>query len=172
DITIRSRDGLYIGAHRANLGRFSEGFPNIDSVTSCSTNEILALDENSKILQLLMEFMHPQELPDCSEIDFESLLDLAYAAQKYLIFSAMLVCKIREPRFYEAHPIQIVYYALQHHYDSLINRVLPNGAALSMKLEDVLKTGRMDVEFLAAWVILQWIELLNLNANEISGPLL
>lgn len=75
------------------MGRFSDGFSTADSVTT-SLNENVSLSETSTVLKLLLQFMHPTRLSDISQVEFEVLEPLAYAAEKYLVYSAMAICKI------------------------------------------------------------------------------
>lgn len=83
------------------MERFSGGFPISDSVTS-SLEDVVNLNESATVLRLLLQFMHPRSPPDCAELDIRILSDLADAAEKYLVYSAMTVCKIQMRYF--IHP--------------------------------------------------------------------
>ncbi|KAJ7574724.1 hypothetical protein C8J56DRAFT_802470, partial [Mycena floridula] len=94
DLILRSCNGSFIGAHRWNMSRFSDGFPSPDTVTG-SIEDIVPLEETEAVLKLLLEFLHPQTLPTCAKLDFNTLIALVYAAEKYLVYSAMLGCNTR-----------------------------------------------------------------------------
>lgn len=48
------------------------------------------------ILKLPLEFLHPQTLAlSCDKHDFNTLISLAYAAEKYLGYYVMLLCNVR-----------------------------------------------------------------------------
>ncbi|KAJ7572149.1 hypothetical protein C8J56DRAFT_58383, partial [Mycena floridula] len=86
DIVLKSSDGFLIGAHRCNMGRFSDGFPSAEAVTITSLEEVVPLAETKAVLDMLLYFLHPRSLPTCDELDFGTLLALAYAAEKYLVY--------------------------------------------------------------------------------------
>ncbi|KAJ7576356.1 hypothetical protein C8J56DRAFT_1171469 [Mycena floridula] len=153
DLLLESSDGFLIGAHRCYMGRFSDGFPSAESVTVTSLEEVVPLAETKIVLNLLLHFMHPQSPPTLSEIDFETLLSLGYAAEKYQVFSAMLLCHLRfsEVRHCESHPSEILYYAVRHRYIDLVDQVAPY--ALKMKLADIERSCNDDWRFFKAWAI-------------------
>ncbi|KAJ7584701.1 hypothetical protein C8J56DRAFT_155573 [Mycena floridula] len=152
DLILKSCDGSLIGAHRCNMSRFSDGFPSPDTVTG-SIEDIVTLEETEAVLKLLLEFLHPQILPSCTNLDFNTLIALASAAEKYLVYSAMLLCNVRlsESRFYEAQPAKVLCYAVRHRYSELADTVAP--LALKVKLKDVHDASDGDLSFFAAWAL-------------------
>jgi len=50
------------------------------------------LPEQALILELLFQFTTPQVPPDIEEITFPHLLELAQAAEKYVVHSAIRIC--------------------------------------------------------------------------------
>ncbi|KAJ7576354.1 hypothetical protein C8J56DRAFT_399175 [Mycena floridula] len=152
DIVLKSSDGFLIGAHRCNMGRFSDGFPSAEAVTITSLEEVVPLAETKAVLDMLLYFLHPRSLPTCDVLDFGTLLALAYAAEKYLVYSAMIVCRIRfkESRHYESHPAEVLYYAVRHRYIDLVDVVVPY--ALKMTLAEIKKFCDGDLDFFQAWV--------------------
>ena len=93
DVVLESCDGFRYGAHSANLEAYSAGFPLAASTKL--NGEIAQLPEHSKVLKLLLQYMHNERQPDSSEIPFKVLAPLAEAVEKYMVFSAMEVWKIR-----------------------------------------------------------------------------
>ncbi|KAJ7582047.1 hypothetical protein C8J56DRAFT_243259 [Mycena floridula] len=151
DIILKSSQGFLIGAHRCHLGRFSDGFPSSECVAG-SIEEIVPLDETTDVLFLLVEFLHPQPLPDIQDTGFDLLLGLAYAAEKYQVYSAMSICKIHlsQPKIYEKHPANILYYAVRHRYKDLADSVAP--LTLGLKFKEVHDAFCQDSERFSYWV--------------------
>ena len=100
DVILRSSDGVEYGAHSANLEIYSGGFPPAAS-TKVSQGEIVQMPETSVVLKLLLHYMHNDRQPDSSKITFSVLYPLAEAVEKYMVFSAMEVCKIRMQYVFE-----------------------------------------------------------------------
>ncbi|KAJ7576141.1 hypothetical protein C8J56DRAFT_973192 [Mycena floridula] len=155
DLSLLSSDGVNIGAHKANMGLFSEGFPTVDALQQMSVPglETVSLDETGVILKLLVQFLHLQPLPECSDIDFNTLLKLAYAAEKYLVYSAMLLCKLKfsDDRLYKIYPAQVLSYATRHRYTALADQVAP--WTRDVKAKWLFETSQENVTVLAAWTL-------------------
>ena len=90
DVVFRSSDQILIGAHKANLAQFSEGFPHADAVAD--PDQPVELSEDSQTLRLLLPFCHVQRYPDLATVGETTILALAYAAEKYMVQSAAAVC--------------------------------------------------------------------------------
>jgi hypothetical protein len=56
---------------------------------------IIPLTEDSGILELLFQFCYPDRHPDLKDLEFTALTKFAAAVEKYNVFSAILICKIR-----------------------------------------------------------------------------
>ncbi|KAF9477112.1 hypothetical protein BDN70DRAFT_811176, partial [Pholiota conissans] len=92
DIELLSSDGLRFGAHTKNLENYSDGFPLAASVQIFS--DIPVLEEPGNVVELMLGFMHNTRQPDLRELPIHILSPLAEAVEKYMIYSAMEVCKI------------------------------------------------------------------------------
>ncbi|KAG6824985.1 hypothetical protein H0H92_005184, partial [Tricholoma furcatifolium] len=92
DVTFRSGDGVMFKIHSVYLNATTEKFA-IPPGTKLS--QAVDLDEHSDILAKLFQFVYPKEHPDLEDIEFARLRDLAAAAEKYRVYAAMNVCKIR-----------------------------------------------------------------------------
>ena len=92
DITFKSSDNVLFKVHTLNIRTHATGFapPEFPAL-----NEIVSLPEHSSTLELLFRFMYPERHPDLECIKFDILEPLAEAAEKYEVFSAMNICKIR-----------------------------------------------------------------------------
>ena len=72
-----------------------ESFAAANSISATSDNsEVVHLDKSSTVLDLLLQFMYHQCQPDLGEINFQMLAELAEAAEKYEVYSAMTVCSM------------------------------------------------------------------------------
>jgi hypothetical protein len=95
DIVLKSSDGILLGAHSANLEMWSSGFPPASFRNPSGSLDLVPLTEASDVLVLLLQYMHHHRQPDSRKFGFDILPRLAEAAEKYEIFSAMEVCRIR-----------------------------------------------------------------------------
>ena len=92
DIMLKCSDGELFGAHRWNLKTYSEGFPLEGSET---ISDPVFLEETADVVRLMLHFMHQMRQPTLDNISFSLLASLAEAVEKYRIYSAMGVCKIK-----------------------------------------------------------------------------
>jgi hypothetical protein len=56
---------------------------------------VVQLPESAATLHLLFRFCYPERHPDLEGLEFNILASLADATEKYKLYSAMNVCKIR-----------------------------------------------------------------------------
>jgi hypothetical protein len=94
DITFQSSDGVLFHLHIKYLEISTNGFSFPPDCAS-GESEIIPLKEAASILELLFRFCYPERHPDLAGMDFNDLLPLAEAVQKYKVFPAMNICKIR-----------------------------------------------------------------------------
>jgi hypothetical protein len=98
DLTLQSSDGILYKVHRKNLVLHSETFAAADAISAATgavdNSEIVSLSENSQTLDLLLQFMYRQRQPDLAVVDFKTLTELAEAAEKYEVYSAMAICHV------------------------------------------------------------------------------
>jgi hypothetical protein len=57
-------------------------------------SEVIPLTEAASILEILFQFCYPERHPDLEGMQFNDLMPLAVAAEKYMVFSAMHICSI------------------------------------------------------------------------------
>lgn len=94
DIILESSNGAQFGTHSRNLEVYSEGFPP-SIFKSGGVPEIVKMEEDNAIIVLLLRYMHLSPQPDSTEFSFELLERLAHAVEKYMIYSAMGICRLR-----------------------------------------------------------------------------
>jgi hypothetical protein len=90
DITFQSVDGIMYRIHRKNLECSSAAFPAAEFESK--KDEVVPMPEHSEVLDLLFTFMYPERQPNLKKISFRVLADLAEAAEKYEVFSAIATC--------------------------------------------------------------------------------
>ncbi|KAJ7575716.1 hypothetical protein C8J56DRAFT_837859 [Mycena floridula] len=152
DLTLKSSDGKLIGAHRENMGRFSDGFPHATAVIN-DKNEIVPLAEPAQILELLLEFMHPHRLPSCDKLDIETVLSLARAAEKYLVYFAMGTCNtwMSQGPLHKGHPLHVLLYAVNHDYPELADVVAP--LTVTLRHQAAWEIFREDFALFSKWTL-------------------
>nr|GAT50060.1 predicted protein [Mycena chlorophos] len=134
DIILRSSDGKSFGAHTKNLEVFTEGFPPADLANRSDQPEmeVVELPETSAILELFLKYTHNQRQPDLGKYPFAVVSGLAEAAEKYLAYSAMEVCRIQMRAQAQAHPMDVLMYASKHNYPDIRDAVAPFTLGLSL----------------------------------------
>ena len=93
DVTFRSCDGVLFHVDKRYLEISSTDFPLVPD-NACSTT-VIPLDEAASTLDLLFQFCLPGLHPDLQCMAFSAFIAIAEAAEKYRVFSAMNICRIR-----------------------------------------------------------------------------
>ncbi|KAF8152763.1 hypothetical protein K438DRAFT_2026812 [Mycena galopus ATCC 62051] len=120
DMTISSSDGVLFRVHRKNLAVHSDVFANAESATRPENGaEIVHLTETAEVLDLLFQFMYRR--PDLEALEFKTLANLAEAAEKYVVYSALTICRTKMREFISAHPLEVLVYAVRHDRVNLAN---------------------------------------------------
>jgi len=57
--------------------------------------EVINLTESSNVLAIVFDFMYPRKQGDIEQMEFEVVIQVAEAVEKYQVFSAMKVCELR-----------------------------------------------------------------------------
>lgn len=122
DVTFQSVDGVLFHIHRKNLETNAAGFPppGFDTL-----EEVIQLAEQSETLELLFQFIYPKRHPDLESTTIEVLAPLAEAAEKYEIFSALNMCKVRMRNTLPHHPYEVMVYAAKHGYPEMVREAAP-----------------------------------------------
>ncbi|KAJ7608257.1 hypothetical protein FB45DRAFT_1130237, partial [Roridomyces roridus] len=149
DVTFRSSDNILFLVHRKNLDNLdvcAGGFP--PSEMASTEGEVVELTETSTTLELLFQFMYPQQHPALDITPFEVLEPLAEAAEKYQVFPAMNICHIRMRDMVHDNPVAVAAYAAKHDYPFHVSEVAP--MMISMPALQV-------IEMLPPHLILPWV---------------
>jgi hypothetical protein len=94
DTILESSDGIRYGTHAGNIEAFTGNFPRSPEANP-NWSYIILLSESSDVIFLLLQYIHHQRHPDPVTFKFDILSQLADAAEKYTVFSAIEVCKIQ-----------------------------------------------------------------------------
>ncbi|KAG6849808.1 hypothetical protein H0H93_004884 [Arthromyces matolae] len=79
------------------------------------------LEEDSNVIRLILQYMHLVPQPDITKLKFPLLEALSQAVEKYLIFSAMMVCKLCMKDNVARYPMSVLRYAVTYQYKDLAN---------------------------------------------------
>ncbi|KAF9061735.1 hypothetical protein BDP27DRAFT_1234690, partial [Rhodocollybia butyracea] len=145
DVVIRSCDNVEFHLHKKNLECTTGAFPPAETPTE---NEIVQLSESSETLDILFQFVYPRSFPSLDTMDFESLMLVAEAAEKYEVVGAIYSCEFNLRKFHDTHPKRIVEFAAKHNYRELVVKVLPN--LIDTNLSEV-------VEILPSYIYNPWV---------------
>ncbi|KAF7329096.1 BTB domain-containing protein [Mycena kentingensis (nom. inval.)] len=124
DVVFRSSDGSLCGAHAKTLEIFAEGFPPA-SLLKENEPEVVQLTEDSKTLELLLQYLHAGRHPALSSYAFPTVASLAEAVEKYQVYGAIELCKVRMELSVQNHSLEVLAYAVKHNYRQLANQAAP-----------------------------------------------
>ncbi|KAF6741714.1 hypothetical protein DFP72DRAFT_941909 [Ephemerocybe angulata] len=134
DIVFVSSDGIRYGIHSKNLETNTGGFPPVQS-GGLSVSEPVHLAEPSSVLDLLFPFIYPERQPEIEDMSFKAVIELAEAAEKYQVYSAMLACRMclrYAGDFVKDHPVEIALFAAKHDYPELLKLTAPFAVSLPL----------------------------------------
>ncbi len=98
DVIIECSDGASHGAHARNLEFHCDSFPlrSFDSDPDLNNPvEEIIVAEDGETMALLCKFIHRQKQPDLETLEWPQFAKLAAAVEKYGVFAAMEVCKMK-----------------------------------------------------------------------------
>ncbi|KAF9062138.1 hypothetical protein BDP27DRAFT_1234044, partial [Rhodocollybia butyracea] len=118
DVVVQSVDNVEIWLHQKNLECLigSSRFPPADE------NDIVHLPKPAKVLEILFHAIYARPFPDARimELQFESFMLLAEAAEKYQVYSMVAVCKLR---MRHEKRLRLLKYASTHNHRDLIDEL-------------------------------------------------
>ncbi|KAF8168474.1 hypothetical protein B0H34DRAFT_60760 [Crassisporium funariophilum] len=122
DLILTSSDGVRFHVYRKYLEACTGGFPPAEIPVS---GEVVELSEPAKVLEILLQFIHPQRQPSVMDMDIDLFFSLAEAAEKYEVYGAMNTCNTRIHQIVDLRPMDILNYAVKHGYSDLANMIAP-----------------------------------------------
>ncbi|KAK7442967.1 hypothetical protein VKT23_015911 [Stygiomarasmius scandens] len=120
-IVFSSLDHCLFYLHRESLKLGSGKFP----LTLAEYGGVVYLTEKGSILELLFSYVYPNRLPELNDISFETLLELAQAAEKYDVYLAKSMCVLKMMDYLDtSHRRQILDFGLTHGYSFFLRTAL------------------------------------------------
>ncbi|KII85202.1 hypothetical protein PLICRDRAFT_45358 [Plicaturopsis crispa FD-325 SS-3] len=137
DIVLISNDRVAFNFYRKNIKVHSVGFLNTDTkdtnplATSNAEEpssvviDTIAVDETSKTLDLLLQFMSRQLPPSLEGLPFVDMVALAEAVNKYGVYSALPACQDRMRSILPEHSLDILAHAVKYGHVDLADYSAP-----------------------------------------------
>lgn len=122
DIVIRTSDDENLPAHKAILAASSEVFGVMfsESWAESKSNVVNASDLHSKVVQELLRFIYCE--PNEVKIDWEYLIDLYYAAEKYHFDELKTICvKTACDKLDADNALQLIQFAEKFNFENLFS---------------------------------------------------
>ncbi|TRM57748.1 hypothetical protein BD626DRAFT_513927 [Schizophyllum amplum] len=122
-IAFVSRDNTTFHIERTKLDRAADFSP--PSSVASSPTELVHLSENAVTLDLLFRYVYNEVNVNLDQFTIDQVASLATAAEKYIVFSAMSVCRLYMKNHYKTDPIQVLEYAVQHDLRDIVDAAAP-----------------------------------------------
>lgn len=122
-IPFVSRDNMTFHIERAKLERAAEFAP--PSSVHSSPTEPVRLDDDSVTLELLFRFVYCEVYINLDAESFLVVAELAEAAEKYMVYSAMTVCRLYMKNKSKEQPTIVMKYAARYNYKDILDVVAP-----------------------------------------------
>ncbi|KAJ7073013.1 hypothetical protein C8F01DRAFT_1045859 [Mycena amicta] len=151
DLTILSADNVVFKVHQNNLKVHSEVFANMVNTATKAPEEAVHLSETSDVLEILFQYMYCQPQPELDGVAFDVSTQIAEAAEKYLVYSALpaLRQKMSKHIRVDEHALEVLSFALRHDLKALANEAVPK--SLGFPLKDALAV--MSPESFIKWAL-------------------
>ncbi|KAF7290161.1 hypothetical protein MIND_01329300 [Mycena indigotica] len=123
DLELLSSDKVLFKVHRKNLKFHSDVFAAMFSAAHADREGAapIELSEPSAVLELLFQYMYRQPQPALRAVPFTVCAQLAEAAQKYLVYSAMPILQQKMRDNIDQEPLEVLAFALRHDLAALAN---------------------------------------------------
>ncbi|KAK7450524.1 hypothetical protein VKT23_012833 [Stygiomarasmius scandens] len=82
---------------------------------------VIPLSETAAVLEILFQYIYPETAPALNDLPFETLLEVAKAAEKYDIYLARSACVLEMVGWVNDQPREVFRFAAMHGYTSLMN---------------------------------------------------
>ncbi|KAJ7652577.1 hypothetical protein B0H17DRAFT_1101435 [Mycena rosella] len=149
DITIASSDGVLFKVHRKNLEVHSDIFADAENAThGDDVDAVVPLSETAAVLELLFQYMHRQLPPNLHDVDFTTCAGVAEAAEKYWVYSALNICRMKMKESVKQYPLQVLEYAVRHDHADLA----AEAARQSMGLDVLAAMESLSPDTFKAWI--------------------
>ncbi|KAI4517857.1 hypothetical protein K525DRAFT_273208 [Schizophyllum commune Loenen D] len=123
-IAFVSRDHILFNIERAKLERASDFSPPASVVSTPS--ERVRLTESSRALELLFRYMDGDVNINLDACEFSTVYELAEAAQKYILFTAIPVCRQYLRHHYKDNALEVLQFAVKYNHVDIMALVAPH----------------------------------------------
>ncbi|KII91407.1 hypothetical protein PLICRDRAFT_38160 [Plicaturopsis crispa FD-325 SS-3] len=158
DVTLRSRDKVRFLVHHRNVSATSESLAALE-IQSVLKGDVTDLPESSEVLDILLQYMYPQRQPDLQSVSMSILKEVAEAAEKYEVFSAMEIAKLhmRKRLSTPGGPVwDILDYSTKHGYaeimDEAARKAMENKSQCAKPREIPSAVAPVWLQFQLAWL--------------------
>ncbi|KAH6896190.1 hypothetical protein BKA70DRAFT_762268 [Coprinopsis sp. MPI-PUGE-AT-0042] len=139
--------------HSTNLKVSTGAFPPLTmgagDMVGLTVDEPVKLSEPASVLEVLFAFMYPRLHPELKDTPFEELVAIAEAVEKYQVYPAISLCKIRMGGFLREQPVEVGSWAARHGHIAILDEAAP--LMISLPLVKALQV-------LPSHLILPWAE--------------
>ncbi|KAJ3913413.1 hypothetical protein F5877DRAFT_24934, partial [Lentinula edodes] len=136
EITVVSSDNVLFRLHKMNVQVTSGGLLQSQSKSPGIQDDFLTLTEPADVLEILFEFLYPDYETDLERLEFNALLSVAEAAEKYGVFYAMSHCTFCLRKHTLFHSAELIRFAVKYRKEKMLAELTP--ALLDMELEEVI----------------------------------
>ncbi|KAF5344948.1 hypothetical protein D9756_011498 [Leucocoprinus leucothites] len=112
--------------------------------------DVIHLSESSYILETLFMFIKPGRHPDLRNVSFDTLARITKAAEKYLVISAVTICRERMRSFIGLLPVHIFLYGVYYDCTEFVDKAAPL-VVTKETLEKVVPL--LPVDYRLTWVL-------------------
>ncbi|KAJ3792064.1 hypothetical protein GGU11DRAFT_693969 [Lentinula aff. detonsa] len=123
DVVIHSSDNIEFRLHKKNLECTTGAFPSAD--TPVDPDEIVRLTESAATLEILFQFIYPRRFPSLKDLEFDSLILLAEAAEKYEVVGLIYACEVNLRRYLTTRPKRVLEFSAKHDHLDLVDELKP-----------------------------------------------
>ncbi|KAH9479755.1 hypothetical protein JR316_0008350 [Psilocybe cubensis] len=120
DVTCCSSDNILFNLHRVRLGTAAGVFPGAEFDAN---GEVVQLQEPGEVLEVLFQFVYAEKIGNIEDLEFDLLMQVAEAAEKYQMYAGKAMCDLRFlmliPR--QDCTIPILVHAMKHDVTKLID---------------------------------------------------
>ncbi|TRM57747.1 hypothetical protein BD626DRAFT_513926 [Schizophyllum amplum] len=145
-IPFVSYDNVTFHIERAKLERAADFVPP-STVTSSPTDPV-PLSEYSDTLDLLFRFVDGEVHVHLDAVDFSRAAQLAEAAEKYMVYSAMTVSHLYMKGQAKEHAIRVFEYAAKHNHRDILDVAAPYTIGTDLHIIQ----SRVPASFILPWV--------------------
>ncbi|KAF5358731.1 hypothetical protein D9757_012250 [Collybiopsis confluens] len=146
EITVVSSDNILFRLHRMNVrvtagsllsrSRPSGGAGFGVGMGAGEEVDYVVVSEPADVLEILFEFLYPNYETNLEKLDFDTLLGVAEAAEKYGVFYAMSHCAFCLRQHTMFHAPELIRFAVTFRKEKLMEELSP--ALIDMELEEVM----------------------------------